>query len=249
MPTGSESVGMAVANRSARLSEIVPAVRAISNRVMQSVSESLAAAGTPVSCRKRCPACCRYLVPLSAPEAFRISEEVTAMPLRHRGRIVERYVRAAQTVLRAGPPRLADSLHPQVGFDDTLSRVSRWYAGLELECPFLVRRICAIYAARPLACREHVVTHDPALCADPQHAPAEGQVSPPVSLTCALSRLAAEVENTEPEAIMLPLAMMWAQDHRQRAERTYPAVELFERLVDILRRQAGSADERLAQTA
>jgi Fe-S-cluster containining protein len=188
-------------------------------------------------------------VPLSPPEAFRISEEVTALPVRHRGRIVERYVRAAQTVLRAGPPRVADSLHPQVGFDETLARVSRWYAGLELDCPFLVRRICAIYAARPLACREHVVTHDPDRCADPQHAPVEGQVAQPVSIAVALSALAGEVEGADPEAVMLPLAMMWAQEQRQRAERTYPAVELFRRLADILRRQAGSAEQPLAQTA
>ena len=60
-----------VADRHARLSEIVPFARALSTKLAMIVSDRLGAGGKSVFCCKGCSACCSYLVPLSIPEVFR----------------------------------------------------------------------------------------------------------------------------------------------------------------------------------
>jgi len=60
----------------------------------------------------------------------------------------------------------------------------------------------------------------------------------PVSVLEALGQLAGELEQTDVEAVMLPLSFAWAQDNLERAQRTWPAVEMVKRFVEILKQKA-----------
>jgi hypothetical protein len=55
-----------------------------------------------------------------------------------------------------------------------------------------------------------------------------------VSILEALGQLTAELEQSDIEAVMLPLAFAWAQENLHRAERTWPAVEMVKRFVEIM---------------
>ena len=57
----------------------------------------------------------------------------------------------------------------------------------------------------------------------------------PVSILECVGQLTAELEQSEVEAIMLPLALPWAQENLGRAERTWPAVTMVERFVEIIK--------------
>ncbi|MGH7250913.1 MAG: YkgJ family cysteine cluster protein, partial [Nitrospiraceae bacterium] len=52
------------------VTEIVPLMRRIGEQAQALEERRSIAAGKAVSCKKGCAACCRMLVPVSAPEAF-----------------------------------------------------------------------------------------------------------------------------------------------------------------------------------
>ena len=60
-------------------------------------------------------------------------------------------------------------------------------------------------------------------------------VKMPVSILECVGRLTAELEQSDTEAVMLPLALPWAQENLERSKRTWPAVIMVEHFVDILK--------------
>jgi hypothetical protein len=70
----------------------------------------------------------------------------------------------------------------------------------------------------------------------------------PVSIVEALGELTAELEGSEVEVVMLPLAFAWAEENLDRSERTWPAEFMVERFVGILKSMA-SSDSRLCRVA
>jgi len=54
----------------------------------------------------------------------------------------------------------------------------------------------------------------------------------------ALAQLASELEGTSVEAVMLPLALFWAQENVERSRQTWPAVMMIQRFVEILKAMA-----------
>ena len=123
-----------------------------------------------------------------------------------------------------------------------VSQLGRWYAALKLPCPFLSDGLCTIYEQRPTACREHIVTGSPSLCeaewTDEHHV-----VKMPASDLEALGQLASELEGTSIEAVMLPLALPWAHKNLQRDRRTWPAVTMVERFVELVKAMAEENSE------
>jgi Fe-S-cluster containining protein len=111
---------------------------------------AMIAADHELSCRAGCGACCRQAVPVTPAEVRHIRDHLEALPTEERHlfetRIAE--VREELNVARAGT-QVVD----MVG-----------YFRLGVACPFLVDESCGIHAARPLACREYVVTSDPVHC-------------------------------------------------------------------------------------
>ena len=227
-----------VTQKQARLVDIVPLARAVSSKLSQALLEKLHKEQKPVACRKGCSACCHhYLVPLSVPEVFRMTQEVLDMPADQSKVVIRSCLDAAKTILDSKPENL-DLSSSATGALDQMNQISSWYAGLDLPCPFLSGGLCTIYQQRPTACREHIVT-DSALHCETESTDEPHVVTLPVSALEALGRLASELEGTGVvEAVILPLALPWAQDNMQRLQRTWPAAMMVERFVEILQEMA-----------
>jgi hypothetical protein len=75
----------------------------------------------------------------------------------------------------------------------------------------------------------------PALLCEDEWTDESQIVQMPVSVLQCLGQLTAEIEQSNIEMVMLPLALPWAQDNLERGERTWPAVTMVERFVEILR--------------
>jgi Fe-S-cluster containining protein len=217
-------------DRPARLDEIVPAARQLATYLARDTVARAKKNGACIPCREACSACCRYLVPLSVPEAHRLMRDVQSLPAVRREGVLASFASAADHVLRGDPPDL-----PARG--DASSAAGLWYARLDLPCPLLAEQCCTMYPQRPIACREHMVTSPPELCGG--HRVERGSLlPPPVSVTEALGVLAAEMEGSPVEAVILPLAPAWSLANRHRADRVWPAPAMAERLVAILQSQA-----------
>lgn len=222
-----------VVDKQARLSDIVPLARRISTKLVLTVLDSLSENGQSVSCCKGCSACCGHLIPLSVPEVFRLREELLTMPADYSRRILQSCIDTAEKLLDNKPPIFSSKDSPKSARSQ-IARISKWYSGLKLACPFLSDRLCTSYEQRPIACREHIVTGSAVLC-QASHRGEPNVVPMPVSIIEVLGRLAAELEQSDIEAVMLPLAFAWAQDNLQRAERTWPLVTIVERFIEILK--------------
>jgi Fe-S-cluster containining protein len=222
------SLRIGVREGPARLSDIVPLARMISDKFTSIFRDNLAKNNRSVSCHKGCCACCSYLVALSFPEIFRLQEELTIMAARDGISFLQSCLDSAKKIL----DMYSNEKH-KLNECAEIDQISRWYSELHLPCPFLSNGLCSIYEQRPLACREHMVTSPPALCkSSTTNFPKV--VDMPVSVLEVLGQLAAEFEQSETEAVILPLAFTCAEDYLDRSRRTWSAISLVERFVDIL---------------
>ena len=218
------------------LTALMPLARHLADQAADRAARRAADRGETVSCTKGCDACCRYLVPLSEPEARTLAGEVLAAPPAVRDALLDRFNRSARALLAAqrdlGQAAREDSAHaPDPGL---------WYTSLQLDCPLLHRSICSLYSRRPLSCRQHMVSSPPALCVG--HRPDEGRLVPgELNVSRALSLLAAEARGDhEPEAILLPVAIAWACSDAAGPAPAMPAARAVERLAELLGAQAAA---------
>lgn len=228
-----------VEDKRARLSDIVPLARAISSRLAAATMDGFVADGRSVPCRKRCAACCHYLVPLSVPEAFRLAEELSAMPADEGGKLIKSSLDDARIILGgfAGDFKTGEPSQEDCGIRSR--QLSDWYAGLGLACPFLSGSLCVHYEQRPIACREHTVTGSAKSCLLTS-ACEPAVVEMPVSVLECLGQMTAELEQSDIEAVMLPLALPWVQENMERSRQSWPAVSMVETLVEILETAAAA---------
>lgn len=216
----------------ATLPDIVPLARALSSRLAIIMLEHLHQDQETVACCKYCSACCKYLIPLSIPEAFRLNDEIMAMPEQFRQQYTQSFVDAAEKILRREDKSLDpdDSSTKQSEIDE----ISKWYSKLELSCPMLFDDLCTLYDQRPLACREHIVTGSSELC--PIGSVGEPRVvRMPVSILDVLGELTAELTDSEVEAVILPLAMPWAQENVELSIRAWPAKKMVNKFIAIVK--------------
>lgn len=211
----------------ARLSDMVPLARDLSDKLC-----SLTVEHTAVSCQKGCSNCCSYLVPLSIPEVFRLREELSIMESDTAAYILNACFACKEKIFNSPAFK---KIHVHDSLD--IAAINRWYAELRMPCPFLSKGICSIYRKRPLACREHMVTSAPQLCrSDPENFPEIAEL--PVSVLEALGQVSAELEQSEVEALILPLAFTGIENAHRRSHRTWPAVQMVKRFVEILEKTA-----------
>lgn len=212
------------------VASLVPAARALADEQMRLLRARLESDGRAAPCKRGCTACCRYLVPLSVPEAIRLDDDLSAMPKQSRNAFRRAFALAGRCINAAGPPPAGRGLEA----------VAAWYANLQLDCPLLQDDLCSIYPARPIACREFLVTSEPDLCG--RHDPHAGETaSPTVSIAHAMAKLAAEIEQGPVESILLSLAPAWALRNAGRCGQARPAHLLAERLTAILKTLATRA--------
>ncbi|MCD6365882.1 MAG: hypothetical protein J7M14_08405 [Planctomycetes bacterium] len=228
----------------ARTADMVPLARDLANELVRMAADNVRLGGMAPSCHKGCSACCRYLVPLSAPEAFCLRRDIESLGQGERDSVVEAFAAAAQTVQRACPA-LTEILSRATSGQDECKAIADWYGGLDLACPFLKDDVCMNYGRRPIACREHTVTSPPEHCRS--RSEQAGQALPiAFSVLEALARLDAEVEDRPVESVMLPIALQWAGQNAARAERTFPGVWLAKRFANILVELSASSSVRAA---
>ena len=153
-----------IADEYARLSDIVPLARALSTKAALLMLGKIAKEGEYVPCCKGCSECCNYLVPVSVPEAFRIKDELLAMPTEQGGLLLQSLLDASRTIIDSTNKGCDLSRMCDTGSEEQLCDISKWYRGLKLSCPFLSDDICASYAQRPLACREYIIICSPSIC-------------------------------------------------------------------------------------
>jgi len=225
---------ISVAQKQARLSDIIPLARTLSTKLTDTVLDRLHRNGEFSPCCKGCSACCNYLVPLSIPEVFHLREEVLNMPAEQRIRVLQSCLDTAKRILDNKPKEFDINELAKTKSQIQLRQIGKWYAGLDLACPFLSDCTCTIYKHRPVACREYIVTGS-ALLSEAEWTDESKVVQMPVSVLQCLGQLTAELEQSNIEAVMLPLALPWAQENLERGERTWPAVTMVERFIEILR--------------
>lgn len=226
---------ISVGEGSAKLADIVPLARTHCDRITEIVVRRTLSNRSRIPCSKGCSACCsRYLVPLSVPEALRLKEEIDAAPAYQRELMLRACLREARLILSHKPPEpfisQTEEVSPVKSVD--LNLVSNWYTSLKSTCPFLYNHVCSIYEQRPLACREYFITGSAMACGGWRVA-AE-VLDMPVQLPNVLGQLASELEGTDVEAVILPLAPVWCEENTERAERSWPAEMIVKRFVEII---------------
>lgn len=184
--------------------------------VLQPLAESLAGAavgrveaeGKRVSCSMGCGACCRQVVPIAPSEARRIARLVEELPEPRRTVIQDRFAAARARLAAAGlleqltdTERLGESPLRDIGLE---------YFRLGIACPFLENESCSIYADRPIACREYLVTSPPEHCARPS-AETVRIVPLPAKVWIALARLEEQPGRRFVPWVPLALAPEWSR--------------------------------------
>jgi Fe-S-cluster containining protein len=225
---------VAVSDAPAGLGDLVPLARTLAGRIIDDAINHACDSGENVPCGKGCAACCSYLVPLSAPEALCMGRELG--PLSETAdRTTARALTDAAGKIIAGWP---ESPFAQSDSDDStetgdIEAVGRWYASLELPCAFLSEGACTIYDKRPLACREHAVLGTSADCQG--FSPDTGtRLELPVKILDALGQVAADLEQTEVQAVMMPLVPFWYEENARRTLQTWPGPELVSKFLNCL---------------
>ena len=118
-----------------------------------------------------------------------------------------------------------------------LKSLSDWYVKQRSPCLFLHNDLCTIYELRPVACREHLVTGSTVPCNFDKndHEPRIEVPIRPIRMRDALRLLAADLEGSSHESVLLSCAFDWYRENTERGNRTWPAVTIAERLILIVR--------------
>ena len=228
------------------VSALVPVVRQLGRNAQAAEEREVLTEGKTISCRAGCAACCRMLVPVSAPEAFALRDHVRSLPPEERQAVTDRIEASKQRLREAGMLERLESLGETsrpIG-DEEMDPMNRAYYALRMPCPFLEDERCTIYDDRPSACRELLVTSPAELCQD---LAANAVVPLPVSVrvSTVLGLAWADLMQAAPVLIPLPLALDWADRHAADSQRAWSGGDLFDRVLDkIWRLLSQSMDAR-----
>jgi Fe-S-cluster containining protein len=155
----------------------LPFLRALADRSVAHAEAKAKAAGRSVSCARGCGACCRQLVGISLIEAQALAALVEAMPEPRRSAVRARFEAVKARTDESGLYEL-DREDPTPAMESPIASTpdeglsAAWFA-LRVACPFLENESCSIYEARPLVCREHLVTSPSVVCSRPFVEPVE----------------------------------------------------------------------------
>lgn len=232
-PSGEVTTAVGVPTSFVPITAILPLMRSLGEEAQALEQRRLLETGLTVSCQKGCAACCRMLVPISAPEAFALVNVIERSERDERTRLLAQLELANQHLAKAGLLKqliaLSESTHPVT--DEAIEPLNRAYYALRMPCPFLDNEVCSIYEDRPAACRELAVTSPAIDCQDMTNAGIQA-VPVAVRISTTLSLLWAELTGTAPRLIPLPLAVDWATRHQAEQTQTWAGTELFEKALD-----------------
>jgi Fe-S-cluster containining protein len=232
-PSGRLTTAIDVPTGFIPITSIIPITRRLGEEAAQLEIQQAAEAGQTISCRIGCAACCRMLVPLSAPETFALRDYVGQLPADRRTVLSSRLRDAKDRLIREDLwdrlSEVAEASRPVP--DEELDPINRSYYELRIPCPYLENEHCSIYEARPAACRELLVTSPAELCQDQIKNP----VAPlPVSMRMSsiLGLAWGILTDSPPRLIPLPMALEWADRHEEESRRTWPGSALLDQVLD-----------------
>jgi Fe-S-cluster containining protein len=232
-PAGRLTTALDVPTGFVPITAIVPVTRRLGEEAMQLEEQHARERGRSISCQMGCAACCRMMVPLSPPEAFALRDYVEQLPADQRDRLTVRMAETKSSLQKQGLldqlQALADTSEPLP--DEQLDPINRAYYSLRLPCPFLENELCSIYEARPAACRELLVTSPAELCNNIADNPVQA-LPVPVRIGTVLGLVWASLTNSTPRLIPLPLALDWAEQHRQESAQTWTGSALIDQMLD-----------------
>ena len=126
--------------------------------------------GEQVSCRKGCNHCCHLLVEVSWSEAMEIAQWLNTLTEAKRDHFLSRIKENAGVARGLFSQSKKDKQYVGCVQDDETeisdTTHDQYFYGEKRPCPFLGEAgECQAYSVRPSACRMHLVTSEPALCA------------------------------------------------------------------------------------
>jgi len=229
-PNKTISLTLLANNDEAFLSDLVPVAHQVCDTINRLAVDNETESGTEISCKKGCANCCSYLVSLSSAEAFYLQKHILSLPGEKRKSILHSFMRAAR--------KIAANKIPPVNTQDMdesqrLESISNWYQKMKIKCPFIEDNTCSQYHARPLVCREHMVTSPPRACR-PFSGMFTSTVELPISTAETLMEISNSTESTTDEAIILPLAMVWCNSNAKRGKKKYPTALLADQFINAI---------------
>ncbi|TKS60438.1 MAG: zinc/iron-chelating domain-containing protein [Nitrospira sp.] len=249
-PAGQLTTAVEVPTGFVAVTAIVPLMRRLGEEAQALEEARSTATGKTVSCHKGCAACCRMMVPLSAPEALALREFVQSLATERQQRIAERLARTKSLLLSHGLwnrlLELGETTQPPD--DEVLEPINRDYYALRIPCPFLEDEVCSIYEERPAACRELLVTSPAEWCQDLVKNPVE-QIPVPVRIGPALGLLWGELTQSPARLIPLPIALEWAQRHQRENHATWQGTQLLDQALDKVWRFLSQAFQKRSEEA
>ena len=191
------------------LTQLLPIIQNLENAIIGRVAEEAQAAGSPISCKAGCGACCRQMVPVSLFEAEALTAWMRSLPEERQTQLAERFHRALSALRDAG---VIDKIlnDEWVKAEDRTTQLAVDYFHAWVACPFLEGESCSIHPIRPLACREYLVVSPPALCQDPSVHDVTG-VRLPLKLSRVLNTFGQELEHDPRGWIPLVFLLAWGK--------------------------------------
>jgi Fe-S-cluster containining protein len=234
-PSGPVATTVEIPDAFVPVTDIVPLLRRLGQQAQTLEEKRITAAGQVISCARGCAACCRMLVPVSAPEAFALRDMVAALPedgrqAIHR-RLADTIARLEQAGLLVQLRQVAETDRPIT--DDMMEPLNRAYYALKIPCPFLENEVCSIYEDRPAACRELLVTSPAEWCQDMVNKPVRA-IPVPLRVSTILGLLWSDLTGGPPRLIPLPLALDWADRHAAENRAGWKARDLLDRALDTI---------------
>jgi Fe-S-cluster containining protein len=222
---GHSTVQVQVPRGPMRLRDLVPLAQRITMIHVEKAIEMEKSQGSEISCKRGCAACCRQLVPISAPEAFRLADHVLALDDRTREGYLARIDAAESAIAAAGLMAELETIAGGGAVTDVKGLAARYF-GAWIDCPFLHEESCTVHAERPLVCRDYMVTTPAELCSDLARKKVRTVPMPPV-LSPLLGRAAASLTGGAPVMIPLGVAMRWVDAHADWGFQEWPGLEVL----------------------
>lgn len=216
---------------------MLPIFQQMSNAFVELSVNAVTANGEEISCKAGCGACCSQPVPIAEVEAYHIAELVESMPAPRRIEIKERFQKSVEHFSRK---KWFDRMKACVsGYARNTDELKKAALALVMEyfyenvpCPFLENGSCSIYEARPLACREYLVTTPAENCSRPT-AKTVKVMDLLVKPSDSLRHLGRKGHTAETAALMLVNALEFSAKHPEQLEEKTGerwAAEFFGRL-------------------
>jgi Fe-S-cluster containining protein len=215
---GSLSASVELPAGQTTLTKLLPIIQNLENAVIGRIADQARAAGSPISCRAGCGACCRQLVPVSLFEAEALTAWIKTLPEGQRAELERRFHRAFDALRDAGLiERIIEGRKTEDEEREMQLTIDYFHAGVA--CPFLENESCSIHPIRPLACREYMVTSPAELCRDPSVNDVHG-VEMPIKFSRVLVSLGQGVHPDDPRgSIPLVVLLAWAGSEAKPGER------------------------------